>query len=203
MTALQGNVLLIDDHQNLAAGVALLFDETYSIVQAHNESEAEPYLQSNKLDLIILDYQLNGSKNGVDLAEEYRNRFPRIPIIILTGYADETLIEICREKAILLFVKPVGREIREYMDCYQKQFHSASTLEAALAETNKQCGTPSTSKQIPLQDHPDLFENWYMDYKKMAEKGVRCLIKNEDEFKDFVQDAAIKIYDTNPTLAHG
>ncbi len=174
MAAHQTTILLIDDYPNLGKSFALLFEGRYTVLHALDEREAETYLRQDRIELILLDHQLNGSKDGLDLADEYRNLYPHIPIIIYTGYADENVIETCREKAIPLIVKPVEREDCEYMVCYLMHFHSGETLEKVLEVTNNQCGTPSFEKEISPKDYPEQVTNWFKDCeKKGGKKGTK------------------------------
>ena len=51
-------------------------------------------LESNSVDLILLDIKINGSKSGIDLAK-YINQNLGLPFLFLTSYNDaETLQEL-------------------------------------------------------------------------------------------------------------
>ena len=54
--------------------------------------EAVERIKQKKPDLVIMDVILNGSVNGVEAALEIRSQFD-IPIVFVTGYEEEKLIE--------------------------------------------------------------------------------------------------------------
>ncbi len=54
--------------------------------------EAVERVKQKKPDLVVMDVILNGSVNGVEAAMEIRSRFD-IPIVFITGYEEEKLIE--------------------------------------------------------------------------------------------------------------
>ena len=63
-------------------------------------------LQKNKTDLILLDINLSGVKNGVWLAKQVRKHL-NIPIVFLTAYSDQqTLKEVMNTKPNGYLMKP-------------------------------------------------------------------------------------------------
>ena len=63
-------------------------------------------LQKNKTDLILLDINLAGAKNGVWLAQQVRKHL-HIPIVFLTAYGDlQTLKEVMETKPNGYLMKP-------------------------------------------------------------------------------------------------
>jgi CheY-like chemotaxis protein len=65
----------------------LLESEGYSVVEAHSGKEGLALFQSNKIDLVILDYWMSGM-NGITTAQEIKKLNPHMPIIMLSGYAE-------------------------------------------------------------------------------------------------------------------
>jgi PAS domain S-box-containing protein len=87
---LAGHILLVDDNTEVASvtetmlGAMGLWVETTN--QAHKALErltAEP----NRFCMLLTDVVMPGM-NGVDLAREVRDRFPRLPIVLMSGYSD-------------------------------------------------------------------------------------------------------------------
>ncbi|MDC3952116.1 hybrid sensor histidine kinase/response regulator, partial [Pseudomonas aeruginosa] len=69
------HVLLVDDDRMVRYTTALLLGDL-----GYQVSEAA-------LDLLVTDH-LMADKTGVQLAEELRQRFPQLPVLVITGYAN-------------------------------------------------------------------------------------------------------------------
>jgi len=88
-------ILIVEDEIILAQDLALrLIDYTYQIVGiAPNAVKAYQALTLYpETDLILMDIMLQGEKDGITLAQEINEKFS-IPIIFLTSYVDENLID--------------------------------------------------------------------------------------------------------------
>ncbi len=55
-------------------------------------TEAIEMLESNKPDLLLLDIQLSGKKDGIDVAEKVNELYP-MPFIFLTANSDAETID--------------------------------------------------------------------------------------------------------------
>jgi signal transduction histidine kinase len=93
-------ILLVDDDTLIAASTAALLEDLgHRVVEAHSGKEALGILESGlKPDVVITDYAMPGM-TGVDLALTLRERDPRLPILLATGYAEihgEAPIELPR-----------------------------------------------------------------------------------------------------------
>jgi DNA-binding NtrC family response regulator len=49
-----------------------------------------------RLDLILTDILMPGDIDGLDLVHTVRQRFPAIPVILMSGYGDDPNIGSCR-----------------------------------------------------------------------------------------------------------
>lgn len=73
-------------------------------------TEAMEMLEQNKPDLLLLDIQLSGKKDGIDVAEKV-NELYRIPFIFLTANSDgETIDRAKKVKPHAYIVKPFTKE---------------------------------------------------------------------------------------------
>ena len=83
------SVLLVDDDDAVRATIAEMLSSLGFIV--HEASSAEGALewiqQGGDLDLLITDYSMPGM-SGVGLADAVRRQRPKIPVIVISGYAD-------------------------------------------------------------------------------------------------------------------
>jgi len=77
---------------------------------AINYTEAMEMLDNNKPDLLLLDIQLSGKKDGIDVAQKI-NELYRIPFIFLTANSDaETIDRAKKVKPNAYIVKPFTKE---------------------------------------------------------------------------------------------
>jgi DNA-binding NarL/FixJ family response regulator len=83
-------VLLVDDHVVVRKGLRLILEDRFGdieIAEASNGDEAlaalrEPY------DALILDLSMPG-RSGIELLAEIKHRFPALPVLIMSLYAEE------------------------------------------------------------------------------------------------------------------
>ncbi|WP_308821687.1 response regulator [Pseudomonas japonica] len=84
---LRHRILLVDDDPNVRQVTALLLDALgYSVVEADGAARALEQLD-DEVDLLLTDYAMPGA-NGAELAREARKRYPHLPVVFITGYAE-------------------------------------------------------------------------------------------------------------------
>jgi len=83
------NILVVDDDEGVRRFVAEGLESFgYRITQAASGVEAVTMLDVALPDVMIVDFAMPGM-SGIELAEEARRRAPDLPIIMVTGYAEE------------------------------------------------------------------------------------------------------------------
>ncbi|ACD19643.1 hybrid sensor histidine kinase/response regulator [Paraburkholderia phytofirmans] len=101
-----GVVLLVEDNEEVAAGVAAVL-ETFGCEVRH-ELTADQALDvltgGARFELVLSDIQMPGKLNGIDLAEKVRSAWPSQKIALMTGYADE--LERARRLGVAILAKP-------------------------------------------------------------------------------------------------
>jgi signal transduction histidine kinase len=87
--AAQVRILLVDDDLLIAGStVDLLEDLGHQVVEAHSATEALQLLEGGlAADLLITDHAMPGM-TGIELAREVRRQYPRLPILLATGFAE-------------------------------------------------------------------------------------------------------------------
>jgi CheY-like chemotaxis protein len=76
-----------DDQLVLTSIAAMLEDLGYTAMQAEDGQTALELLRGGvQVDLVITDYAMPGM-TGIQLAEELRRTQPRLPVLLMTGYA--------------------------------------------------------------------------------------------------------------------
>jgi len=79
------DVLLVEDHQDIAENIVLFLERNHMIDHAYSASQARTLLSANHYDIIILDIMLPDT-DGFTLAREIREELKKTtPIIFLTA----------------------------------------------------------------------------------------------------------------------
>ena len=113
-------VMVVDDDPDLRWTLQeILRDEGLHVITAVDGSQAIHKASENPIDLILMDVQMPGI-NGVDAFIEIKEILPECVVVIMTGYAVESLIQkAISEGALTCLSKPVSIEqILEITDEY-------------------------------------------------------------------------------------
>ncbi len=77
---------------------------------AFQGEEAVQKAETSKPDLVLMDIGLKGEIDGIEAAKKIRERF-RIPVVFLTGFADENTMAKAKEVNPSGFIiKPINEE---------------------------------------------------------------------------------------------
>ncbi len=83
-------VLIVDDSAEVAEVTSSLFERLGFATDYRDSADAALKLlaEGTKVDLVFSDIVMPGTIDGVGLAREIRSRYPRLPVILTTGYSD-------------------------------------------------------------------------------------------------------------------
>ncbi|MCF7545009.1 response regulator [Pseudomonas petrae] len=84
-----GLILVVEDEEIIREFVCeILEDEGFNTHALETADEAATYLESSSADvaLLLTDILMPGTLNGADLANLSRNKYPHIPILIMSGH---------------------------------------------------------------------------------------------------------------------
>jgi len=86
-------ILLVDDDEAVReVAASMLRDVGYAVTEAGSGGAALDLLnRERRFDLVVLDFAMPGM-NGVDLAREVHSKFPAMPVLFITGYADNSAL---------------------------------------------------------------------------------------------------------------
>ncbi len=86
-------VLVVEDDDQVRLLVSFLLEELgYVVVTASDATVAMPHISAlDHVDLLITDVGLPGM-NGRQLAELFRERHPAVPVLFMTGYAENAAV---------------------------------------------------------------------------------------------------------------
>ncbi len=93
-------ILLADDDKDFADNIKETLEENgYNVYLAHDGKEAIKRVQSNGIDVIILDVRMP-FLNGLEVCLELKKSGHSIPIIIVTAYANEDVQTVDKLKTL-------------------------------------------------------------------------------------------------------
>jgi len=133
-------VLVVDDDASVRESVRkVLQEEGYDAVLAADGNEALKQFAAHEIDLLLLDLGLS-IKNGWDVFEQITTENPFVPIIIVTGQADQYRVAVAAG---------VGALMEKPLDALQL-LHTIRDLLAESKEVrlNRLCGQGGTVRHI-------------------------------------------------------
>ncbi|MGA7489074.1 MAG: MASE1 domain-containing protein [Xanthobacteraceae bacterium] len=86
----QGTILVVEDNAEVGDVTASLVEQLgYRTLRAENAADALNMLrQGEKINLVLSDVVMPGGMNGIALAQEIGNHYPRISVLLTSGYSD-------------------------------------------------------------------------------------------------------------------
>jgi two-component system NtrC family sensor kinase len=98
-----GTVLLVEDNAEVADVARSYFEELgYKVKQASSAPAGLDLLESeNDIDVVFSDILMPGGMNGLQLADAVRQRFPKIAVLLTTGYSSSVRDALAQGFAVL------------------------------------------------------------------------------------------------------
>jgi CheY-like chemotaxis protein len=95
-------ILLVDDDSAVRDVTASILEEAgYVVLKVGSGGAALDLLdQHTKIDLVLLDFAMPGM-SGVEVARQIQQKFPALPILFVTGYADKAVLGDIGEERII------------------------------------------------------------------------------------------------------
>lgn len=84
-------ILIVDDHEVVRRGLEQILAEGFGDAQlghAAHAAVALALLAAQPWDLVLLDVNLPG-RGGLELLEDVRQRWPRLPVLVVSAYPEE------------------------------------------------------------------------------------------------------------------
>ena len=116
-------ILICDDEEGIRESLKLVLGDHYNLTTVDSgEMVLKVLSQSKDIKLILLDIKMP-KLNGLDLLSEIKKKFPKVKIIMVTGYKSvETAAEATRLGACGYIVKPFKSE--EILETVKKNLGS-------------------------------------------------------------------------------
>jgi DNA-binding NarL/FixJ family response regulator len=179
-------ILIVEDEPLIAEGIALhLKNSIFTVTHtAYDAEDAIHLLQTRMPDIAILDINLEGEKDGIQIAEYINSECP-IPFIYLTSYSDKTTMDRAKETSPSGFiVKPFNKNTL------------LATLEIAVSNFSQQ-----SNNHVPQLSHIKI-NNYLTDPLSKREFEILQLLyqgKSNQEICDqlFIAMDTVKRHVTN------
>jgi DNA-binding NtrC family response regulator len=98
-------VLLVEDEFLIRSVMAdELRDQGYEVIEAETGDEAAQLLERESFDLLLTDVRMPGRLDGIDLAHRARRVRPTLPVLVVSGYAEQISARLESLKRPMAFV---------------------------------------------------------------------------------------------------
>ncbi|HTD66563.1 MAG TPA: response regulator [Candidatus Limnocylindria bacterium] len=139
-------ILFVDDDASFLELIGELMQQAsaggWQVIMADNPAKALASLKEFNFDMIVVDERMP-IMSGLQFVRLARGRFPHVPIVVLTGYAEErTRDQLIREGIEVLLEKPTSSE----------GFHTLFLTLHQLLELERQQGFRGVMHDVELQD---------------------------------------------------
>ena len=110
-----GLILVVDDEPDVRKVVRMTLEKAgYDVIEAEDGEKAIQEVQKGEnplvLDVIISDIRMP-KINGVEAINYFQQQYPRVPLIVLTGFPDmEMATGFLKQGIVDYLVKPVEKE---------------------------------------------------------------------------------------------
>lgn len=109
------HLLVVDDEPNVLVTYRLILQQRgYEVSAALSSEEARQVISNDGIDLLLCDLSLEKQENGFDVIDLARQRDPRMPAVLLTGYATPEATDRATELGIPVLFKPI--DINELLE---------------------------------------------------------------------------------------
>src|SRR5215216_5293427 len=101
-------ILIIDDDRDMCLLLKrFLTRHGYEVLEAYNGKKALEILESTEPSLVMCDFRLEDMEGNV-LLGKIKERYPHLPVIIITGYSDiKIAVEVMKMGAYDYITKPL------------------------------------------------------------------------------------------------
>lgn len=105
--AIKKSILIVDDDPFVLQSISNLINEYgYHVISCKNGEEAISQLLKNDINLILTDIKMPGM-SGIDLLARIRDSYPKMPVILMTGYAElDVAVDAIKKGAFDFITKP-------------------------------------------------------------------------------------------------
>jgi DNA-binding NtrC family response regulator len=110
-----GRILVVDDEPDIRRVVRIMLEKAgYDVLEAEDGQAAINVINTGEnrlmLDAVLCDMRMP-KINGVEALAYFRDNFPHVPVVVLTGFPDTEMAVSSRRNGVVDYlVKPVDSE---------------------------------------------------------------------------------------------
>lgn len=192
-------VLIVEDEPLIAEHIATYLNNSDFMVSgiAYDDEEARQLLRTSSPDAVILDINLDGETDGIQLAE-YINKNYQLPFLFLTSYADRETLERAKK------VEPWGYIVKPFNEKTLQ-----ATLEIAIfnfAQRTNQLvpgiQLEKINRHLPTPLTPREFEVLQLIYKGQTNRQIaETLYVSANTIKRHINNAYLSLEATSRSTA--
>lgn len=192
-------VLIVEDEPLIAEHIATYLNNSDFMVSgiAYDDEEARQLLRTSSPDAVILDINLDGETDGIQLAE-YINKNYQLPFLFLTSYADRETLERAKK------VEPWGYIVKPFNEKTLQ-----ATLEIAIfnfAQRTNQLvpgiQLEKINRHLPAPLTPREFEVLQLIYKGQTNRQIaETLYVSANTIKRHINNAYLSLEATSRSTA--
>ena len=168
-------ILIVDDEKDIRCLIAgILEDEGYKAVHASDSDEAYRLIQSQNIDLLVLDIWLEGSaQDGMEILSQVRSDNPLLPVIMISGHGSiETAVEALKEGAYDFIEKPFKTDRLLVMV-------SRALETATLQKENRKLRNQNAPAHLKLIGQSRAYKDFESLLTRVAKTNSRVLLTGE------------------------
>ncbi|RED24596.1 two-component system response regulator HydG [Flavobacterium cutihirudinis] len=173
-------ILLIEDDISFCKLLEkFLIKKAYDVTIAFSAAEARLAIKNESFDLILTDLRLPDS-DGIGLMSEFKNDYPQIPVVLMTGYSDvNTAVKAIKNGAADYISKPFNPDevllvITNALQTFEEEIPSKENKKPVKKQTSTENefvkGISVASKK--LLDHIQLVSPTDMSVLIIGESGT-------------------------------
>jgi len=99
-------ILVVDDESIVLESCKRVLEGCFEVIPARSADAALEVIRREPVGVILLDIKMPG-KDGMSLLREVKEKWPNIPVIVMSGYAtNETVEQVSRTEAATFIAKP-------------------------------------------------------------------------------------------------
>ncbi len=179
-------LLVVDDEEI----IRIVFSDAlqasgYQVETAASAEEALRVCEANPCDLALVDLKMPGTMDGLGLLAELRRRWPKIVIVVMTGYGTlESAIAALRQGAHDYLAKPVSiAQIVESVQSGLAKRHEESRRQQLIADLEDTLVKLKRDVEPPAAEHaPRTYDLTIDRHARAVRRGDEPVVLTATEF---------------------
>jgi len=199
-------LLIVDDHEMVREGLKamLLSEPDFSIVgDAANAEQALELIGRLQPDIVLLDVRLPGA-SGIDVCRTVTEKYPRVAVIFLTTYTDESLVAQCIQAGARGFiVKDIERfDLKRAIRAVARGEATIDPKAAVAVLAQLRRSPQAASEPLPAQLSPQQLVILRLVAQGLSSREIATrLYLSENTVKGYVQEILHRLGVKNRTEA--